>query len=438
MPGDQPLVRNAALNVFGEAAWGFGYAVIAPATVLMSLLHQHGAGERAAGVIGAIEGGAMMLQVAGPYIFPSRRRRKQHILAWHFATMLPFLYIMGLIAAFCGGSGGGSGGGLSDRAFVMAMLATFACFHASMGMVVAVWMDWFAHLFDASVRGTVSGVVWGTMAVAEIAGVALAGRLLASLPPDHVYGTLFAICGVSCTMSIALFWFIVDPAADQEEAPPPRGRALVERFALSLRDRNVRAVIVARILGNAGLCALPFVVLVYASVSGGALGAATLVVCAIGVPAGRAVAVLVFGRVADRHGNRLAAAWGAGLQVAALGVALAWPGVAGCAVTYALLGLATGCANVGFYLVHETCPHDSRLAHLVVSNLAIGVFALVVPMCGGFIAERLGVGAMLAIGLAASLASLAWTLLAVREPREIAHQTSSRLGEHGHVPPSVG
>ena len=277
------------------------------------------------------------------------------------------------------------------------------------------------------------------MAVAETIAVVAAGGCCERIPADHVYGILYAICGVGCTVSIALFWFIADPAEHEDDESPPRGRALLQRFVTSLRDRNFRAVLVARILANAGQCALPFVVLSHASVRGGGLSTAALVSCAIGLPAGRAVSVLAFGRLADRFGNRLSSMWGVGFQFAALLTALTFgreradaPSPTACSACYRprQRRILPGARNL-------SARQPSRPP--VIANLGLGSSPLAVPVCGGLIAQHLGVGAysLFAIGLTASALSLVPTLLAVREPRAVARGHLA-MASGGHVPAGEG
>jgi len=68
----------------------------------------------------------------------------------------------------------------------------------------------------------------------------------------------------------------------------------------------------------------------------------------------------------------------------------------------------------------ETCPHDSRLAHIMAANLILGLIAMAAPVLGGAAAAAWGVRTLFAICLAVSLISLAWVALLVREPRELA------------------
>ena len=94
---------NAAYNAAGEVLWGFEWSLIAPATVLTLLLQQNGAGKQTIGALSAIEGGLILLpQVLSVYLFTSHRKRKRHLLLWHFFLMIPFTFLMGLLAYFSG------------------------------------------------------------------------------------------------------------------------------------------------------------------------------------------------------------------------------------------------------------------------------------------------------------------------------------------------
>ena len=136
------------------------------------------------------------------------------------------------------------------------------------------------------------------------------------------------------------------------------------------------------------------------------------------MPLGMAVGNLVLGRMGDRWGHRIGILAGTGVQVAALGVLLAVPGVAGCIGSYWLAGLGTpGVWTSHTNLVLETCPHDLRVAHISAASLVVGVFAVFLPVLAGQAATRWGLTALFAASAVVSVFAFAWIAGFVRDPR---------------------
>ncbi|MBA3709933.1 MAG: MFS transporter [Planctomycetes bacterium] len=405
-------IRNSVCNVFGEALWGFQWALVTPATVLVILLAEHGAGERTTSLIPAIETGGLLLpQILGPFLFRSRRRLKQHMLIYHLVAVLPFLFVIAALVSVPG---------WSDAVVRVALLGCFAAYICAIGVVVAAWNAWFAHLFDVSIRGTVSGIIWCAMAAGGALGALTSGRIIAAYAGANPYPLLYTLAGLVATLSIAAYWLIEDPAATEPDPPRLTVHDLFARGRASLADANFRAFIVARVLSNAGMCVVPLIALHFLSSEAGGLSHGTVVVCGIGLTLGSAAASLVFGRLGDRLGHRMGLACGIALQMAALAALLVADGLAGCIVVYSLLGLSGGSSMIAAQnLQIETCPHDSRIAHLIAGSLVIGIAAVFVPIVVGLIAGAFGHAAAFGGCLAVSAIALIWTLAAMREPRRM-------------------
>ena len=400
---DAPLVRNATIHIAGEALWGLGSATLAPATVLMTFLSSRGGEQGTAGLLAAIEGGAGLLQIAGPYLFRTAHRRKRQILLWHFCCILPAMYLMGWAVA--------SGAELSTTWVRVMVLTGCALFFGSIGMVAGMWGDWFAHLFAARVRGTISGLVWCATALAGALGGFSASRLIAT----HHYGWLALLACSMCTLSISLFGWVRDPAdAVTTQVSFPRGHELLKRLLLSWRSPPVRALLVARICGNAAFAVIPFVSLRFLQLG---FSDSSVVACGIGLTVGSAVAALTFGPIGDRWGHRLSLRAGLIAAAGALLIATTSTSLTGCILTYAALGLGGGAWLGGGYLVHETNPHDSRLSHLIACNLVQAAAGIVVPLLWVVLAKEMGLQHLEALGLGVALIGLVWAWFLVPEPR---------------------
>lgn len=411
---DSVFGRNVFWTATGEGIWGFMANFVTPATVLTVLLARLGAGERMIGSIGAIETGGLALpQALGIFLFHSRRRRQTLAILWHLFPCIPFLFLSGAVAFAAEGH-------LSARTARWLLLATLAGYQLCIGVVVAAWLDWLAHLYDQSRRGTAFGVTFATAAVGSFAGSLLAGVALGDDPTFRTFGWLYVAAGVLAVISICSFWFVRDPGLSAPESPPPTIRELLHRFRHSLADVNFRGFLIGRTLSAFGFCILPFVALYFTSPQGGGLSGGTVVKCFAAFTAGSATAHLMLGRLGDRYGHRLGVLMGAVMQVVTLSLLLIAQGVLGCIAVYICAGFCASSAWLSHSnLLFETCPHDNRMAHITVGNLSLTPALIAAPLVAGWVARVWGLQALFAGSLAISLAALAWFVLRVREPRHI-------------------
>ncbi|MBI5723681.1 MAG: MFS transporter [Planctomycetes bacterium] len=413
-------LRNLVLSTIGECLWGLNAALVSSATVLPMLLRRFNAGDECIGAIQAVEAGGVLLpQILGAYIFHSRKKLKKYMVLWHFATMIPFLFCMAGVVFVSPW--------LPDWAVWTCLLGFFALFMVSMGIVAAAWLDWVAHIFRVEMRGTALGLGFCGASVAGVLGGLIASRLigdcLAKNPAgNEVFGLLYLLAGGMAGLSILTFAFIYDPGQYQPSDSPRLTTAnLVSRIRESLSDPNYRRFLVGRLIAACGFCMMPFVAVYYHSGAGGGLDVSTVVLCGVAFTAGQAISSLLLGRLGDRLGHRLGVLVGACTQVAALGWALAMPGVAGCAAVYLLAGIVAGSGLVSHInMMFETCPHRSRIAHLTAGNLIVGAGAILAPLGGGWIAAHHGIRLLFLICMGLSAAAAVWVGLFVREPRKMA------------------
>jgi MFS family permease len=411
--------RNATFFVIGEALWGFSASLVSSATVLSTCLIHFGATERMVGAISMVDlAGILLPQVIGVYLFASRRRRQWRLIVWHLVFMIPFLWVAGLLILL--------GPRPAPEWLRWGLLACWGCFVLNIGLVLAAWSDWVAHLFAVGIRGTVFGTAMCASAASGTLGGLLAGWLLSRLPVPDVYGYLYLASGVFACFSILTFGFVEDPARlNAQDETVPRIKDLLGRFRLSLADRNFRAFLVARILSSAGFCMVPLVAAYYASEAGGGLSSSRVVSYGAALTAGSALSNLTLGRLGDRYGHRLGLLIGSGAQIAALSVLLLGHGEVSCLLTYFCAGVCVGSSLVSHAnMMYETCPHDLRIAHLTVGSLVLGTFTSFLPLLAGAAAARWGLPPVFGAGLAFSVAAMAWLLLKVREPRYVLLQSA--------------
>lgn len=407
--------RNLFANILGEGLWGLQANMVSSATVLPLLLRRYGAGSAMIASIASIETGAVLtLQVAGIYLFRTPRTRKRGLLWWHALAIIPFLALMGLLA--------GAGQRLPPAIVRWAVLAAFAAYTGSIGLVLSTWLDWLAHIFGPGTRGRALGLSFCASAAMGALGALLAGRVLRSSADP--WALLYGTAALLAWLSIGIFTLVDDTASRSLPAPPlVPPRDLLRHLAQSLRHRNFRAFLIGRILTTVGFCMVPLMTVYYGSATGGALSGAQIVSAGSAMAIGAAVANVALGTWGDRRGYRAGLLIAAGSQAAALGLMLTSGGAWSCWLAYAAVGIAAGGGSISHLnLLYETCPHEDRVAHITVGNLVIGLGGIAAPLCAGQIALRWGIRPLFLVCLVFSVGAVLWYRLAFQDPRRSAGQ----------------
>jgi MFS family permease len=410
MTADQK--HNAICNITGEGLWGFQAALVPSGTVLTVLLLRMGARTSTIGLIPTLEGATLLLQVVGIYLFRHHKTRKVRIVLWHYLAMIPFLGLMG-IAILCRSY-------FSAAGLIVVLLGSWAMFFAAVGVVGAAWLDWIAHLFDEKIRGTITGMSWGFSSLAGVAATLLAGWVLRHHPLTDTYGYLYLAASTFASLSIATFLLIRDPAENLEDHTPPRFTQMLHAAMSSLKNANVRAILIGRCLSLAGFCIGPFIAVHFRSVAGGGLSDSLIVTLGSAQTLGAAISCIAFGRIGDRLGHRFGFLMGTLLQVACLSCILMIPGVAGCLLAFLFAGGVGGVLTISYMnLIIESCPHEIRSAHLVVGNVIVGVAAMLFPVLGSHFAQAHGLRDLMLASLVISCIAAGWIALRVRNPRHL-------------------
>jgi hypothetical protein len=402
--------HNAICNITGEALWGFQVALIPSATVLTVLLLRMGARTSTIGLIPTIEGASLLLQVVGIYLFRHHKTRKWRIVLWHYVAMIPFLTLMGIAILYRAR--------FSTTLLIVLLLSGWALFYGAIGVALAAWQDWIAHLFHEKIRGTVTGLAWGSSSFAGVGATLLAGRILKLQPATDTYGYLYIAASVIAAVSIATFLLIRDPAQSLHDEVPPRFIHMLRAAAASLRDANFRAILLGRCLCLAGFCIGPFIAVSF-RVSAH-LADSTIVTLGSAQTLGSAISCIGFGRLGDRLGHRLGFLMGAVLQIACLLSILLVPGAVGCLLAFLFAGGVLGVLTISYMnLVLESCPHDIRSAHLVIGNIVVGIIAIIFPILGSRFAQSHGLRSLMLASLGISCVATLWIALKVCDPRRL-------------------
>lgn len=403
--------RNLILFATGEGFWGLGTGLVASGTVLTVLLRDLGAGELMIGMIGAVEGMALLLpQVAGNYVFTSRRHLKRHLVHWHIFIIVPFLFAMAALLL------------LADRIAAVwlrwALLGLWGCFNFTIGVAAASWIDWVGQIFAARSRGLAVGITLATSALASTFSAMLAAKFIMIDPAVTGYARHYGLAGLITCGAMTVFYLVNDPGSEAAGVPRRGWRFLQESLRSSLDDANFRAYLAVRVLGILGFAMMPFVTMQFGRPDAGAVSSAFIVGCGALQALCVALTQVVIGAWGDRRGHREGLLTGLCLQVAALLVVLGMPGRVGCLLAFALAGAAIGGMTISCYNLNlEICRHENRVVHLNVTNLLLAVPSLVGPLVYGLIARNLALRAVFICGGVLSVLALIVLLRTFAEPR---------------------
>ncbi|MCC7145580.1 MAG: MFS transporter [Phycisphaeraceae bacterium] len=420
--GDRRYRRNVSFVALGEGIWGFQAMMVAPASVLTVLLKQLGAGELMLSSITAIEAGAVALpQILGMYLFYSRHRRQKQVILWHMLAIIPFWFMAAALAY--------GADKLPPAVTSCLLLVCFGGFQLGIGIVTAAWMEWMAHLFEIHRRGIAMGIAFSVSALSGFAGSLIAGQVIRMGSDTLPFALLYLAAGTLALLSINFFWFVRDPVDAQEcDTTLPRLPELLRHFGMSLKDANFRSFLVGRMLAAFGFCILPFFTVYFTSVDGGGLSNSKVVSFYAAASIGTALAHLVLGKLGDRFGHRLGILLGTATQVVTLALVLVGSGPVVCIVVFTCTGFCTASGFLShFNLLFETCPHDNRLAHITVGNLAMSPGLIFAPLLAGWAAREWGLRTLFVICLVLSGTALLWFILRLREPR---HLELEMLADH--------
>lgn len=408
------LERDNTIKCTGaHVLFGVGGGLTSAFTVLPLMLKALGASELVLGVAFSLAtAGWLLLQPLAVFIFGRRTRTKRLLVPWSTAFSIPWVVAIGAVVFLLG----------RERAALCIglVVALFAVRVIGEGMVFPFWDDWFAHLFSREFRGRALGLVSGFMALGISVGAVVAGRLQDRLAFPASYAVLFWGAAGVYALAFAGIWWLREPPSLTQAGKRHTVRELVSRFGLSLREANFRNYLIGRIILTLGGGVVGFYAAHFGSPQGGDVAPATVITLGMLITLPQAIFAYLLGRLGDRAGHKSSVVVGACALAASIAVVWLGRGAVACGLGFALLGLAAS-AGWGPHLnmLYETCPHDSRVAHITLSNLILSPFLLGVPIATGWLREVAGVRAF-GFALIPVLIGVLWLAFRVKEPRTIA------------------
>jgi hypothetical protein len=408
-----PQERSNALRCTGaDGLHGFGMGLVSLLTVMPLLLSRLGAGKVELGLLFSLgAGGWIVGQPLGLFLLGRRPRTARFFVRWVLSLWMPAHVAMAAVVWVLAPA--------DATACRLALLGLVCVVTVGDGMVVPVWTDWQASLFRRASRGRAMGLIAGAWALGSGMGSLAAGPLRAALGFPLGYAALFL--GAACLFAASAgFVSRVREAEGFGQGRPTLGvRDLLLRLRQSLAVPNYRRYVASRMLMALGGGAMAFYAVHFRGPTGGDLSESAVIVLGALTALSQFVGSNLLGRLGDRVGHKRAVAIGCLAQAAAIAVAVVGRGPFACGACFAILGISFSAGWVSHNnILFETCPHDSRVAHITLSNALLAPFVLLVPVGTGWLVGQVGLRAGMGLTLIPTLAGIAWLVLMVREPRE--------------------
>ncbi len=412
----EPVERsNIARCAAGEGLFGLGMGLASFLTVLPVLLEDYlGAGDVEVGLAFSLaSAGWLLAQPLGLVLFGRKRRSKRFLVPWALGFAVPPYLLIAASVYLLGPE--------HPRLTAGLVLGLLAVRIVGGGSAIPLWFDWQAMVFRRRIRGLAIGMMAGASALGAGLAALAAGGVRHYLEFPVSFALLFGVATAFFVAGLAFFASVREPDEVRRPHATLKLSDLVERFGQSLGERNFRRYLVGRVLLTLGGGGAAFFAVHFTSASGGGVSEATVFALGAFLTLASAVAGPLLGRLGDRAGHKRGVLLGALAQLGAVGVAWLGRGPLACAAAFALLGIAFSAAWVSHNnMLFETCPHESRVAHITLSSMVLGPVLFLVPLGTGWLVALVGSRpAVIGMTLAPTLLGVAWLALMVREPRDV-------------------
>lgn len=406
--------HNVRRCVFGEGMFGVGIGFLSSVSVLPLLLKRLGASEIEIGLVGSIFwAGWVLLQPLGLLLFGRRRRTKRFLIPWSACCSVPTYLAMGAVVYFLAPA--------SPRLCSILLLVLLAVRVLGAGMAIPFWLDWQAMMFRRAIRGRVIGMMASAGPLGATIAALVAAKVVGSLGFPQNYSLLFPVAIFFFVTALASFAAVREPESLTAPHEGLKRGDVLRRFRHSLGEKNFRNYLIGRVLMSLGAGAAAFYAVHFSSADSGGLTEGTVIGLSALLGVTQFLAGYPLGRLGDRAGHKVGVVLGAVAQVAAILVAYLGQGALACGLSFALVGIAWSASWVSHVnMLFETCPHDSRVAHITLSNIVLGPILWLVPVATGWMIGHVGMRTGIGLTLIPTLLGIAWLALVVREPRDIA------------------
>jgi len=399
--------------VTAEGLFGVGLGFVAVVTVLPLLLKSLGASDFEVGLAGSIgTAGWGMLQPVSMLLFGGRRKTNRFLVPWSFSFVVPTYLGMAAAVYFLAPR--------QPRLCAMLLLTLLAIRVFGGGATTPFWFDWQAAIFRRDIRGRVIGMMAGASAMGFSVGAYAAGMAQGRFRFPLNYSVLFVVAVAFFAAGLGVYALVSQPDSADVAVRPLKPRELFTRFGHSLKNASFRSYTIGRVFLALGSGAAAFYAVYFNSAEGGGLGVDTVVKLGMFIAIPQVAASYVLGRLGDRVGHKSGVVIGASAQLASIAAAFLGRGSVACVLAFVFLGISGSAAWVSHlnFLV-ETCPHDSRVAHITLSNMILQPLFFLVPVGTGWMMQHLAHRATgIGLTLIPTVLGVAWLAFVLREPRD--------------------
>ncbi len=356
-----------------------------------------------------------LLAVSGalPQIFVARfvepMRRKRPVLLGAIYLRASSLAVLGLFIAF--------GESTAPRVMMIALAVMLGLFAAGGALGNVPYTDLIGRVIPASYRGKFFASRQMIGSLLALASSALAGALLTISWPRN-YAALFLVAALVLAVSSLGIWAISEPPVEESTERQPWSE-----YLRSLREpvRRLGSTVLVFWITGVSLLAVPFYIVAARRSYGAPPEAMALFIAAIAL--GAMAGNYAWGRLVDNFGSRrmlVVYVWFAtatpvlGLLAGILGWLVLLPAAM-------LVGATMGGRRVGFQsALLEEAPASRRSSYAAVYAL-MGLPVAIMPLVGGWIAERWSFSTLFTVTslamLAAAVVVRSWASPATGLPR---------------------
>lgn len=411
--------RNFLLMLLDAVSFPLGSSFISVITILPLFVREITDSTLAVGMVTAVNSLGMLL----PALFIANVIERKRVQKWYLFWVamlerLPLLLLAGLTPWL---------GRANPEALLVVFFVAFTVHSFAMGLNMPAYFTLFAKVIPPNRRGRMWGFGGAISGALALGGTWLVGQLLARYSFPDAYALIFLLAFIVLTAGILGFPLVREPPATDTPAPVSTLRYLKRAPSVLRRDGRFGLFVMSQVIYGVAFMATAFYT-AYAIDRFGA-GPRQVALFTAVLMGTNAVADLILGLVADRHGYKPVLQLSMGLALAApllavLSPSLGWMYVVFALNSFVVIGFNLGSLNMPL----EFAPRSQVPTYSAISMTAIAPVRTLVPLLGGVLASG---GYMPVFLLAAAAAGLSLALFSwkVQDPRH----TGALTAEHAQV-----